>query len=633
MSYSERFQDLSVVQLDVSGFEHLTLKQKKLVHYLSEAGLWGQFISLDQKSAISHRLMKSMISLYENSTNQELTDKLKGCLFLLFAHGGIYHNTTGEKLSLPITLDDLNALRTEQVEIEDALVVEMLLFSPTSEERVKKIRTVQTEGVDVVAESGVNFYHGLTTAEVEEFRKKDHPQHDDDKIPPYGFNERLVKSHMDSGIVTKQVIRRNGLYSKYVEKIIENLEKALPYTENEAQKLSISTLIHFYKTGKAQDFDDHCVAWVKDNKSSIYFINGLIESYKDPLGVACSFESIVAFKDPLETEKVEKIIKNIQWFEDNLPFNSMFKKKKAVGLSASSINVISMAGETSPILPLGINLPNSDWIRKYHGSKSVTLSNVDTSRSHLDGLLQKALYLEEYQEIMSKYGKDMGVLHTDLHEIAGHGSGEVLSGVNTDVLSKYYSVIEECRADLVALYYMADEKLKEFGIYKDDVNVKDAALAKYVAYITNGAIGQLRRIKLGSQLTQAHFRNRQVIATWLLEKADKSKMSMVKVNNEHHIKINDVDYVRDLIGKLLAEVQRIKSEGDFNAAKDLVINYGTSVNLEIHEEILSRVEKLDLPNLTCFMTPIISIVGEDVVITQYEDFVNQQIELFKKYTE
>lgn len=627
MTYSERLNDIAIAKLDTAGFSDMDLRKKKLAYHLSEAGMWGKVISLHQVSQYNIRLLDNLIFLFEEVNHEEkVWEQLRDTLFTFFAHGGVYHTTTGERLDFPIQLEDLRKIKDTLETFTAAKAVEEILFS---KDLMPHYRTVQKDGIDVVKESGANFYVGLTTDEVKQFREDVYPKVEGDEIPPYGFNERLVKN--SDGSIDCQVISSVGLHAHYVGKIIKELEKALFYSENEQQKASIETLIQFYKTGDAADFDKHCVAWTNDKESSIYFVNGFIESYKDPLGVACNFESIVAFKDPSQTAKVEKIIENIQWFENNLPFDSKFKKDKAVGLSASSINVISMAGDPSPVLPLGINLPNSDWIRKKHGSKSVTLANVDSSRNTYDIPLMKALYLDKYQDVIKRYGNETGVLHTDLHEIAGHGSGKVLDGVNTDVLSTYYSVIEECRADLVALYYIPDEKLKEIGVFAEDVNVKDAALAKYVVYFTNGAIGQLRRIKLGNDLTQAHFRNRQLISTWLLEHADKDKMAMVTKDGRFYIEVNDLEYVRTLVGVLLSEIQRIKSEGDFEAAKTLVETYGTKVNPLVHKEVLERVSSLGLANVMGFMTPILVDKGNDVEIMYQDDFLSQHIELYKKY--
>lgn len=622
--YSERFNDIVILQLDTQGFEKLSEKQKSLVYHLSQAGLWGRTISLDQGSMHNAPLINSLIELYGVVDKKYLLHKqIHDSLFMLFAHNGIYHSTSGEKLPLPLQLDTLNAYESQ----EPALVelIRDIWFSG----KLKQFRTVQKEGVDVVVESGGNFYQNLTTQEVQAYRQENYPQLSTDEVPPFGFNERLVKDI--NGVIERQTISENGLYGQYVKNIIDCLNKALEFTENEQQHESISTLIDFYKTGNAADFDKHCVAWTKDRDSHIYFINGLIESYDDPLGIGCTFESIVAFKNPIQTAKVNKIIENIQYFEDNLPFDKQFKKDKAQGLSASSINVISMAGDTSPSLPLGINLPNSDWIRAKHGSKSVSLSNVSSSRSAYEVQLREALFLSKYHGALEKYNSLTNDLHTDLHEIAGHGSGKVLEGVNTEVLGQYYSTIEEARADLVALYYMADDKLKEAGIYDDNVDMKEAATAQYVSYLTNGAFGQLRRVDFGNDLTQAHFRNRQTIALWVLENADPYKVQLVQQNGLHYVEVNDIEHVKEMFGKLLEKVQTIKSTGDLEGAKELVMKYGTKVNRSLHSEIIARIAKLDMPKVVGFVTPMLVQKDNTVVIEQATNFFEQQMVLHKQY--
>lgn len=623
MTYSERLNDIAIVELDTKGFELLSPEKKKLAYHLAQAGLWGKIIGLEQNSQYNVPLLDNLIALYkETDSDSSLSVKIKNSLFILFAHSGIYHNMSGERLELPLTQADFEDVKDNNY----ARNIVEILFTGN---KIAQFRTVQKDGVDVVASSGGNFYSGLTTEEVNKFREQNKPVSESAITPPFGFNERLVKK--EDGSIECQVMKVGGLYGSYIEKIVSELRLALPYAENEKQKLSLETLIRCYETGEAKDFDIHCIAWTQDQDSDLYFVNGFIESYKDPLGIGCNFESLVAFKDPEQTAKVKKIIDNIQWFENNLPFDKRFKKEKAVGLSASSINVISMAGETAPVLPLGINLPNSDDIRKEYGSKSVTLANVDSSRNSYDEPLMKALYLPKYQAMIKQYGAETGVLHTDLHEIAGHGSGKVMEGVNTEILSKYYSVIEECRADLVALYFVPDMKLQEIGVFSQDVDVKTAALAKYVAYFTNGAIGQLRRVKMGNDLTQAHLRNRQIISTWLLEHADKDKLSMVVENGAYFIEVNDVDYVRTLVGQLLAEVQRIKSEGDFEAAKNLVETYGTKVNQLVHKEILERVKSLNLATIVGFMTPVLVEKNGVIELEKAKDFLSQQLDFYSVY--
>lgn len=622
--YSERFQDIAVAQLDTSGFDKLTDKQKQLSYYLSEAGLWGRFIALDQGSEYNTPLFNALISLYKKAPpHEKLHQELKDSLFILFAHSGIYHSMSGERLKLSLQPETLDAHRAVFPQL--VTDIENIWFKS----HIKEFQTVQTEGVDGVRESGVNFYKNLTTSEVKEFRHTNYPKTEGEQIPPYGFNERLVKHH--NGIISRETISSTGLYAVYVNKIIENLERALIYTENNEQHQSISTLIDFYKSADAADFDKHCVAWTKDRDSHIYFINGLIESYDDPLGVGCTFESVVAFKNPEQTLKVNKIIDNIQWFEDNLPFDKKFKKEKAVGLSASSINVISMAGRTSPSLPLGINLPNSDWIRKIHGSKSVNLANV--AHTPQEAALREALYLPQYHALLERYANLTNSLHTDLHEIAGHGSGRVLEGVHTDQLGVYYSTIEEARADLVALYYIPEQKLQDFGVYDTHVNVQEAATAQYVSYLTNGAFAQLRRVALGQNLTQAHLRNRQLISQWILNNSSRDKVSLTKKGDSHFIEVRDVAYVRGKFGELLSIIQDIKSTANAEWAKDLVVTYGTQVNQELHKEILRRVEELDMPKIIAFLTPRLVQKDTGIVIEQPHDFFEQQLQIHEKYSE
>lgn len=623
-TYSERLGDIAILQLSTEGFEALTENQKKLTYHLAQAGLWGRAISMDQGSVYNLPLIDALMDLLDHKeASAALQRATRDSLFILFAHNGIYHSMSGERLVLPLTKELL--YEAHQWDPSAAHFAWAILFDlPIAEHR-----TIQTEGVDGVAQSGGNFYSGLTTQEVVDFRASAYPAPENPpQLPPYGFNERLVKG-VDG--IEREVVCSTGLYGGYVRKMMEQLQLALPWSENAIQRESIETLIAFYASGDARDFDKHCVAWTQDRDSDIYFINGLIESYEDSLGVACTFESVVAFKNPLQTAKVNKIIESIQWFEDHLPFEPQFKKEKAVGLSASSITVISMAGETAPSLPLGINLPNSDWIRSTHGSKSVNLENVAAGRSGYEIPLRNALYLPKYHDVLARYGTMTNGLHTDLHEIAGHGSGKLMDGVNPDVLGIYYSTIEEARADLVALYFMSDEKLRTIGVYDADVSVHDAALAQYVSYLTNGAIGQLRRVSLGADLTQAHFRNRQLISRWVLEKGDPSKVALVQVDGRYCVEVHDVDYVRGLFGQLLAIVQRIKSTGDADGARDLVMQYGTRVDAVIHAELLERLSTLDMPKVLGFITPVLEDKDGAIVLAQPNDFLEQQLRLHREY--
>lgn len=627
-AHHERFGDIAILSLDTTGFEHLTEQEKKLSYHLAQAGLWGRAISLQQGSVHHMPLLQALMTIYKNINPEVLTEQAQASYTLVvnylktfFAHNGMYHSMSGQRLPVPFTDVHLRDLRFNTTVNQALDVLNTTLFHTS----IPEYRTVQKEGVDVVVESGGNFYHNMTTQEVQDYRRQ-HEAPESDRPAPFGFNERLIK-HAD-GRIEAQKVSLHGLYGEYVSHIITHLKQALPHACNPQQQHAIQSLITFYTTGDAVDFDHHCVNWTLDQDSNVYFINGLIESYDDPLGIGCTFESIVAFKNPIQTAKVSLITQHIQWFEDHLPFDTEFKKPIASGLSASSVTVVSMAGETSPTLPLGINLPNSDWIRKVHGSKSVNLANVATAHAKNSVELRHALYLPEDLPLIEHHLEETNSLHTDLHEIAGHGSGQLRAGVNPEILGPYYSTIEEARADLVALYYIADPYLQTIGVVNADIMMNDFAKAQYLGYFTNGAIGQLRRVTLGQDLTQAHFKNRQLITTWLLDHCPSSVMEMVIEDGHYYIRVHDVTAIRAAIGSLLTQVQAIKSTGDLEAAKQLVERYGRIVNHDVHRDVIERVSKLDLPSVTGFMTPIID---ENLNILHESNFLQQQVRLSEQY--
>lgn len=629
-SHHERFGDIAILSLETTGFEQLSQQEQALSYHLAQAGLWGRAISLQQGSPHHMPILQALVTLYKNINPEVLTTQAHASYQLIvdylktfFAHNGIYHSMSGQQLPVPFNQDHLRDLRFNETLGQAIDTLHKLLFHPS----LPEYRTVQKDGVDVVQASGGNFYHNMSTKDVLTYRQTHYPTMEE--TPPFGFNERLSKK--DDGTIFAERVSVDGLYGEYVQHIVDELKQALPYACNPQQKESIQALITFYQTGNAEDFDTHSVAWTLDRDSNVYFINGLIESYEDPLGVACTFESIVAFKNPIQTAKVSKITENIQWFEDHMPFDVAFKKPVASGLSASSVTVVSMAGETSPTLPLGINLPNSDWIRKVHGSKSVNLANVASSHAKNSVELRQALFLPEYWPLLERYQEETNSLHTDLHEIAGHGSGQLLPGVNPDVIGPYYSTIEEARADLVALYYIADPYLQSIGVVDSDIDIQEFAKAQYVSYFTNGMIGQLRRVTLGQELTQAHFKNRQLISEWLLDHCPPSAMSMVQQDDHYYIHVYDVAVVRQAIGTLLTEVQRIKSTGDFDAAKKLVERYGRFVHEPIHRDVLNRVAALNLPSVTGFMTPMIDKNERGYNIRHEHDFLQQQLHLTEQY--
>jgi dipeptidyl-peptidase-3 len=636
MSNVERFGNLEILKLNVNGFEFLTLDKKTLVYYLSEAGLWGRNVFYQQNYKHNLIVKKCLEVLYKYLSNQrsisEELIKLESYLKKFWFNVGIYDSFSNKRLEVDFNIEEFEKMIGEAQLIfspTDYDLVKSVLFDP---EFTKEYKNIQQSGVDVVAESGGNFYENLTLMEVDQYRESKYPKVEDS--PQFGFNSVLVK-HED-GIIEEKLIYKEGLYGEYITKIIDNLTKALRYTENVEQNNSIKKLIKFYETGKPEDFDSHSLDWVKDQESEIFFINGLIESYDDPKGVGCTFESIVAFKNPEQTAEVNKIIEHIQWFENNMPVDSKYKKDKAAGLSASSVSVSSMAGATSPTLPLGICLPNSDWIRAKHGSKSVNLLNVANAKDAGGSELKEEFILPRYLESTKLYSGASNSKHTDLHEVAGHGSCKNIPNVSNDNLDIYYSVIEESRADLVGLYFMPMKEMQELDIISKNYELKEYALAQYVGYITNGVILNLRRVELGKDLAQPHLKNRQLISTWILDNAKNKEVELVVKDGKHYIEVNDLYGCQKLFGELLGEIQRIKSEGNYEAAKAIVEKYGTKVNQEIHKETLARVEKLDIAAMTGFLTPIYKLevvdnILVDVKMKVHNTFVDDQLYLSENY--
>ncbi len=675
----DRFGKSAILNLNVEGFDKLPLQKKHLVYHLSMSGLYGRDLFLQQNykhnltvKTVLETMYQTIQSVDSTNLNNEIFSRFTQYLKEFWLHVGIYDCFSNKRLEVHFTEVEFNYLLsyTEfELNQSDLTLVRSILFDSDFTQLYKNI---QADGVDVVAESGGNFYDNLTAAEVDIYRSVKYPRLHN--APQFGFNSRLVKKTLEEDIteshelyenslayllneyqkehelneeisvdnnvvIIEERISANGLYGEYVSNIIKHLEMSVEYAENNEQKASILTLIEFYKTGNPADFDVHSLAWVKDQESEIFFINGLIESYDDPKGIGCTFESVVAFKNPEQTEKVNKIIENIQWFENNMPVDSQFKKEEASGLSASSVTVAGMAGATSPTLPLGICLPNSDWIRAQHGSKSVNLANVHNARGESEGDLKSEFFLEDYQSIIKEHTSTSTSLHTDLHEVACHGSCKTLEGVSNEDLDIYYSVIEEARADLVGLYFINRNELVDFGVLEDNIDLKEFGLAQYVHYLTNGSLLQLRRVELGATLAQPHLRNRQLISNWLLEQAQESKCAeQVTQDGKTYIVVNDFDKCRELFGELLGEIQRIKSTGDFTAAKAIVEQYGTQVNYDLHSQILERVESINPPSLYGFTTPIYTEVKDesgnvvDYEVHQKDNFVEDQLYLSKQFS-
>lgn len=623
MTYVDRFgknEECAILNLNVSGFEKLTLKEKTLAYFLSMAGLAGNAIYMQQINKYNLKTLNLFTEIFNSLDNKEhpLKEIFLEYFKLFLFHNGIHHTNSNQLLEFPFTKDEFYSLKLlidNELHSDLEFTYELIL-------NAKKLLTTHDDSVDLVKESNVNFYeNGLTKKDIEEYKEAFELKiGENTNKPMFGINSRYTKNN--DGKVIEQKMFAEGLYSKEISDMVYYLTKALNYTENDIQHLSIKKLIEFYQSGEPFDFDNHSLAWVQDTESNVFFINGFIETYLDPLGTVGSFESVVAFKNPEQTAIVNKIIDNIQWFENNLPVDPLFRKTEAKGLSASSITVVSAGGESAPSLPLGICLPNSDWIRAEHGSKSVNLLNVHNARGSSEDNVKDEFFLPEYVELIKKYSSVSGSLHTDLHEIAGHGSGQTLPNVQIKDLANFYSIIEETRADLVGLYFCPDKKLQEFGIVNKEYDMNEFALAEYVSYFSNGIMLQLKRISSGDEIQQTHMRNRHLITSWILNRSKECKtVELLNINNKHFIKVNDIEKCRDYIGELLGQVQRIKSTGDFEGAKELILQYGTKFNINIQKEVLQRFGNLNVPSFYGFIMPnIIPVYDHDTIIDFHMNF-------------
>jgi dipeptidyl-peptidase III len=630
----EQFADIRILRYPVPGFEQLSLKQKELIYYLSEAALCGRDIIYDQNGKYNLIVRKILENIYQSYPGDKLCDDWKNFVVYLkkiWFSNGIYDHYSSDKivpefskdyflhLTQSSKIDEFPLIkdktRNETIEILIPLMFDKELFP-------KKVS--QDSGSDIVKTSAVNFYgENISQKEVEDFYTA--LRIPGDKAPvSYGLNSKLVK---EGNTLKEHYWKIGGMYSAVLEKIVFWLEKAKKVAETHEQSMGIEKLVEYYKTGKLSTWDEYNIVWLKDMDSSVDFVNGFIEVYSDPMGIKGSWESIVNFKDIQATKRTQIISDNAQWFEDNSPVDERFKKNKVKGVSAKVINIAMLGGDCYPTTPIGINLPNADWIRKEHGSKSVTLENITYAYAQADlvsGILEEFSASSADIEIEKKYGALASNIHTDLHECLGHGSGQMLPGISTEVLKNYHSPLEETRADLFALYYMLDPRMTELGL----LPTPDAAKAHYISYIRNGLMLQLRRIKAGKNIEQAHMRNRQLIASWCYEKGLPEKViEKYKVDNKTYIRINDFDKLRELFGKLLYEVQRIKSEGDYEAGRNLVESYGVKVDQEIHNEVLDRFTKLKLASFSGFVNPVYRVENSGDTITGIK------IESAESYTE
>lgn len=606
----EQFADLQLLRYRVAGFENLSLRQKELIYYLSEAALEGRDILFDQNGKYNLQIRKLLEAVYVSYSGDRNNPEFQGLevyLKRVWFSSGIYHHYACDKF-VPAFSPEFLRECIEQVDVaslplKDGESVQAMcdkLFPVMFDPKVMPKRVNQADGEDLVMTSAANYYEGVTQDEAEKFYAMQKVAADPHPVM-YGMNSRLVKKEE---VLQEEVWKLDGMYGEAIQKIIFWLKKAEAVAENEAQREVIRLLIDFYRTGDLKTFDTYSIAWLKDTDSKVDFVNGFIESYGDPLGMKASWESIVNFKDEEATHRTEIISQHAQWFEDHSPVSPSFKKEVVRGVSAKVITAAMLGGDLYPSSAIGINLPNSNWIRSLHGSKSVTIGNLTDAYNKAakgNGFREEFVYSQEEKDLLEKYADITGDLHTDLHECVGHGSGKLLPGVDPDALKAYGSTIEEARADLFGLYYLPDEKLVELGLTPD----KEAYKAEYYAYMMNGLLTQMVRIEPGCDLEEAHMRNRQLIAHWALENGkSKNVVELVKKEGKTYVKINDYLQLRGLFAALLSEIQRIKSEGDYEAARALVEKYAVKLDATLHEEILNRYRSLHLAPYKGFVNPV-----------------------------
>ncbi len=641
----EQFADIQMLRYKVEGFERLTLKEKTYIYYLQEAALQGRDILFDQNGRYNlriRRLLEAVYTDYKGDRKDAFYTALATYLKRVWFSSGIHHHYGCEKF-LPEF--GQNALRTALKQIPaaklplapgqtaDAMCDELfpVIFDPA----VMPMRVNQKDGDDLVLTSACNYYApGITQAEAEEFYTRRKAPADPRPVM-MGMNARLVRDA--DGRLTERVWRVGGLYGQAIEKIVDCLLKARPFADTPAQQHVIDLLVEFYRTGDLRTFDDYSIAWLRDTASLVDFNNCFTESYGDPLGMKASWESIVNFKDLEATERTAKLSANAQWFEDHSPVDARFKKERVKGISAKVITAAILGGDLYPSTAIGINLPNSDWVRREYGSKSVTIGNLTDAynkAAHGSGMDEEFVIDAATRELIARYGDACDDLHTDLHECLGHGSGKLLPGTDPDTLKAYGSTIEEARADLFGLYYIADRKLVDLGLTPN----LDAYKSQYYTYMQNGLLTQLVRIKPGNTIEEAHMRNRALIARWAYEhgKADKV-VELVRKKGKTYVRVNDYPALRRLFGQLLAEIQRVKSEGDYEGARRLVEDYGVRIDPELHKEILARYEKLHLSPYKGFINPVYTAVRDaagnitDVTVDYTEPYDHQMLRYSKDY--
>lgn len=640
----DNFADIEVLRYQVPDFDQLSLNQKLMVYYLSQAAQAGRDIIWDQNGRYNLQIRPLLEAIYTNFKGDKNSKDYKAFeqyLKQVWFGNGIYHHYSNDKFVPGFSQDffvaQVKALPASQLPLKpgqtlDAMLAELtpVIFDPTV--LAKKVN--QDGSQDVVATSAGNLYEGVTQAEVEDFYNSLKDPNDQTPVS-YGLNAKVVKK---DGKVTEEVYKVNGLYGPAIAQIIYWLDKAKGVAENDAQKEYITSLIDYYITGDLRTFDQYSIQWAKDTKSKVDFVNGFIESYNDPLGMTGSWESYVNFRNDKATDRTAKISNAAQWFEDHSPVNPEFRKPNVKGVSAKVITAAMLGGDAYPATAIGINLPNANWIRAQHGSKSVTIENITEAydmASHGNGFNEEFVIDKPTRELMDKYLYITDMLHTDLHECLGHASGRLMPGVDQDALKENGSALEEARADLFALYYLADPKLLELGV----IDNPDAYKAEYYKYMLNGLMTQLNRIEPGKNIEEAHMRNRQLIAAYILDKGKKDKVvELVKKNGKTYVKINDYKKMRGLIAELLATIQNIKSTGDYAAGNALIQKYAVKVDPKLHKEVLERISKLNIPPYRGFVNPVYHLVYDnngnitDVTIDYNEGYTDQMLRLGRDFS-
>lgn len=638
------FADLQILRYYVPGFKNLNLEQKELVYYLSMAALEGRDILFDQNNRYNLTIRRTLEAIYENYEGDKSTNDYKEFevyLKRVWFSNGIHHHYGEEKFlpafSKEFFAGQVKALPKNLVPVKEGQSVEdfITMITPVMFDAKVMAKKVNQSGGDLIVTSANNYYgEGVTQKEVQDFYGA---MKDTTDLTPvsYGLNSRLVK---EDGKLVEKVWKVGGLYSPAIEKVIFWLEKAQAVAENDKQKEAINKLISFYRSGDLNAFDQYAVAWVEDLNSQVDFVNGFTEVYGDPLGIKASWESTVNFKNTEATKRTEIISSNAQWFEDHSPVDKQFKKEKVKGVTAKVITVAQLGGDCYPATPIGINLPNADWIRKDHGSKSVTIENImeayDAAGAHT-GFGKEFMWSEVEENMIKEYGFITDLLHTDLHECLGHGSGKLMPEVDPNALGEFSSTIEEARADLFGLYFLGDAKLVELGIIPN----AEAYKAEYYKFMMNGLMTQLVRIEPGKEIEEAHMRNRQLIAKWVYEKGKQDNVVEYKVKNgKTYVVVNDYTKLRTLFGDLLAEIQRVKSEGDFESAKALVMDYAVKVDPKLHKEILARYKTLNMKPYKGFVNPVFQLVQDkdgnitDVEISYNEGYAEQMLRYSKDFS-